>query len=366
MRLERGEISSSQLMFLISCFIQGGLFPLSFSYSISKHDTWLALIAAFIIGIFIVLIYIALASKFPGKNIIEINDLIYGPYFGKLVSLQYIYFFIISLSGYLWFIGDFVLTFIMPETPIIVIMTMFTFICAWAVRKGIEVIARLSVIFVFIPGIIILLTFALLLKNMEFTNFLPVFEVPLEDFIQSTNIIMHISVCEVLVFLMVIPYMNKPKQAKRSVLLGIISGGLILLTGIVRNIAALGPLSEIVTDPSLLTVSLINIGKIISRLEVLVSMAEILLLFIITSVFYYAAVLSVAQITKLRSYLPVVIPIGIIGISLSLISYDSRMQFSYSTMYITPLLSMHIYIVIPLMSLIVAKLRKLPQRNGRN
>lgn len=366
MRLEKGEISSSQLMFLISCFIQAGLFPLSVAYPIAKHDTWLAVIAAFIMGIFIVLIYLALASIFPGKNLVQINDLIYGPYFGKFVSLQYIYFFIISLSGYLWFIGDFVLTYIMPETPIVVIMIMFIFICAWAVRKGIEVIARVSVLFVFIPGVIILLTFALLLKDIEFTNFLPMFEISLGDFIQSTNIIMHVSVCEVIVFLMVIPYMNKPKQVKRSVILGIISGGLILLAGAIRNIASLGPLAAIVTSPSLQAVRLINIGKIITRLEVLVAMAQILLLFIIASVFYYAAVLSIAQITKLRTYLPVVLPIGIIGITLSIISYDSRMQFSYSTMYITPVLSMYLYIVLPLLSLIMAKLRKLPQRKGRN
>lgn len=361
MKLEKGEISSSQLMFLIVGFMQGELLASSFAYPISKHDTWLAVLAGLTAGLLIALVYIALAGKFPGKNLVQIHDLIYGPYLGKLVSLQYIGLFVILLSVHLWFIGDFILTYIMPETPIIVIMIMFTFICAWAVRQGIEVIARMNVLSVFITFLIILLTFVLLLKDMEFTNLLPIFEVPLDDFIQSTHIIMNVSFSELLIFLMVIPYMNKPKQAKKSVLLGMLIGGLFLLIATIRNIATLGPLVTILTSPSMESVRLIHIGKILTRLEILVAMTQILLLFIITSVIYYATVLGIAQIAKLRSYVPLVLPIGIIAITLSLISIDSRMQLEYSATHTTPIYRVYFYIITPLISLLVAKLRKLPK-----
>ncbi len=361
MKLEKGEISSSQLMFLIGGFIQGGLLTLSFAYPISKQDTWLAVIAALIIGLLIVLIYSSLASKFPGKNLVQINDLIYGPYLGKLVSVQYIWFFLTLISVYLWFIGDFVLTFIVPETPIVVIISMFTFICTWAVRQGIEVIARMSVVFIFITSLIVLLTFALLFKDMEFTHFLPILEVPLGDFIQSTHIIMHVSFGELVVFLMVIPAINNPKQTKKSILLGMLIGGIALLIGTIRNIAVLGPLSSIVTSPSLEAVRLINIGEVITRLEVLVAMAQTLLMFIITSVVFYATVLSIAQLLKLRSYVPLTLPIGIIAIALALISFESSMQLRHSSMYITPVFTLWFYVIIPILSLIVAKLRKLPR-----
>ncbi|SDH89655.1 GerAB/ArcD/ProY family transporter [Desulfosporosinus hippei] len=366
MILEKGQISSAQLFFLVNCFIQGALLPLNFAYPISKHDTWLAVIAAMIIGSVIALVYISLAGLFPGQNLVQINDLIYGPYLGKFISLQYILFFLMTLSGYLWFISDFVLTFIMPETPISSIMIMFSFICAWAVRQGIEVITRMSVVFSVIPASIVFITFALLLKDMEFTNLLPLFESPPGDLFQSTHIIMHISFSQVLVFLMVIPYVNKQGPSKTPILLGMLSGGMVILVSSIRNIAALGPLSGIVTSPSLEAVRLINIGKILTRLEILVAMAEILLLFIISCVFYYATVLGLAHISKLRTYVPLVVPIGILSIILSLLSYESRMQVSHSIMYITPIVSLYFYIVLPFMSLIVAKLRKLPRNKGRN
>ncbi|KGK81970.1 spore gernimation protein [Desulfosporosinus sp. HMP52] len=366
MRLEKGVISSLQLFFLVNCFIQGALLPLTFAYPISKHDTWLAVIAAMIIGSVIALVYISLANLFPGKNFVQINDLIYGPYLGKFISSQYSLFFLITLSGYLWFIGDFVLTFIMPETPMSFIMIMFAFVCAWAVRQGIEVIARMSVVFAFIPAIIVFITSAMLLKEMKFTNFLPVLEIPIRDLIQSTHIITHISFSQVLVFLMIIPSLNEQRRAKKPILLGMISAGLILVIGTLRNIATLGPLSPVVTSPSMEAVRLIDIGKILTRLEIFVAMAQILLLFTISCIFYYAAVLSIAQMTKLRTYQPLVVIIGVLSIVLALISYQSRMQLSYSIMYNTPIISLHFYLVLPFMSLIVAKLRKLPQNNGRN
>ncbi|MBC2728976.1 endospore germination permease [Desulfosporosinus sp.] len=361
MKLEKGEISSSQLMLLVGSFLQGGLLSLSFAYAISRQDTWLAVLAALFIGLLFALVYIALANRFPGKTLMQINDLIFGPFLGKLVSIQYLYLFISSLSVYLWFIGDFVLTYLMPETPIILIMIMFSLLCAYAVRQGIEVIARICFIAIIVTSLVILITFALLIKDMEYTYFLPIFEVPIGELIQSTHIIMHVSFSEVLVFLMVIPYMNKPKQTKKSVLLGMLIGGLGLLTATIRNIAALGPLSAIVTSPSLESVRLIDIGKVITRLEVLVAMAQILLLFIITSVLYYAVVLGIAQITKLRSYKPLVLPIGIFAITLSLISYESSMQLRYSSRYITPIFTAWFYFILPLLSLLVAKLRKLPK-----
>lgn len=361
MKLEQGEISCSQLIFLIGGYMQGGLLS-SFSDPISKHDTWLAVLAALFLGLLFSLVYSALAMKFPGKNLIQIIDLIYGPYLGMFISFQYILLFITALSTYLWFIGDFVLTYIMPETPILLIMIMFTFVCAWAVRQGIEIIARISIICVFTTSSIALITFVLLLKDMDFTNFLPFFEVSLGDFIQSTHIIMHVSFSEVVIFLMVIPYLNKPTQTRKSVLIGLLLGGLTLFFVSIRNIAVLGPLSSIVTSPSMEAVRLINLAKIISRLEILVAMVHIFLLFIIASVLYYVTVLSVAQISKLRSCKPIVLPIGIIGITLAFISFDSRMELTYSTMYISPIVSVWFYIIIPLISLLVAKLRKFPKQ----
>ena len=361
MKLEKGELSSTQLMFLVGGFIQGSLLTLTFAKDATKHDIWIAVIAAFIMSLPLTFVYLTLALKFPGQNLIQINDIIFGPYLGKLVSLQYILLFLTIVSANLWFVGDFFLTFIMPETPILAIMIMFAFICAWAVRAGIEVIARMSFLLVLITVIIIFITFIFLLKDMKFTNFLPIFELPLHDFIQGTHILMAIPFNEVFIFMMVIPYVNKMKQVKTSVLYGLIIGGISFLIIVIRNTAVLGPLADIVVSPSMVAVRLIDIGKIINRLEALVAIALLVTIFLKVCVFYYATVLGIAQLLKLRSYVPLVIPIGIIGISIAL-SNESTMQFSYSAKNTYPVFAMPFYIGLPLLSLFIAKVRNLPKQ----
>lgn len=49
MRLEKGEISSSQLMFLVAGFIQGSVLLVAFTDRITKHDTWLAILSGCVI-----------------------------------------------------------------------------------------------------------------------------------------------------------------------------------------------------------------------------------------------------------------------------------------------------------------------------
>ncbi|WHH58632.1 endospore germination permease [Petroclostridium sp. X23] len=361
MRLEKGEISSSQLMFLIGGLIQGSVLTLSFINQITNHDTWLAILAALVICLLLVLIYIAIAQRFPGKNLIQIHDIIYGHYLGKLISALYVWLFLSIFSFQLGFLGDFFLIYIMPETPLLVIAIMFAFICAWAVRSGIEVIARISVIFVGVTLIIVFLTFVLLLKDMKWVNFLPVFDIPVIDFMQGTHVIASIPFLEVLVFLMIIPYMNEKNQVKSAVLSGLLIGGATLLIISVRDTAVLGIISTIVGFPAYDAVRLIDIAKILTRLEVLIAINMLNMIFIKASVFYYAGVLGMAQLLHLRSYVPLVLPIGIISIILGVASHESTMEFAYFGSSIWPVFSILFYFIIPLMSLLIAKIRRVPK-----
>jgi len=363
MKIEKGEISSSQLMSLTIGFLQGSHLLIAFTTGITKHDTWLAVLAALVISLPFVLIYITLAQKFPGKNLIQINDIIYGPYLGKLISALYICFFLLLGALNLRTVSNFFITYIMPETPISVILIMFIFVCAWAVRSGIEVIARCSFILIVVTAILVLMVTILLLKDMKITNFLPVFEIPLKNFIQGTHIMASIPFTQTVVFLMVIPYLNKIKEAKSSILLGLIVGGIQLLIIVVRDTAVLGITETIMVSPSFEATRLIDIAKILTRLDVLVAIVLLVTLFLRVSIFYYAMVLGIAQLFNLRSYLPLILPIGIIIISLAVLVYDSSMEHAFDAGNIYPIYSFPFQFLIPLISLLIAKIRGIPKKH---
>lgn len=364
-KLEKGEIPSTHLMFLVIGFLQGSLLTGTFAKEYAKHDIWIVLTIAFLLNLPLAYAYLTLALKFPGNNLIQINDIIFGPYLGKVVSIQYILMFFMIIAANFWFVGDFILTFFVPETPSLVIIIMFAFVCAWAVRAGVEVFARMSFILVIMISLTILITFMLLLKDMKFSYFLPIFDLPLPDFIHGTHILMAIPFNEVFVFLMVIPCVNKLKEVKSSILYSLILGWITFLIVVVRNAAVLGPLGDIVTSPSMEAVRLIDIGHILNRLEAIVAISFILTMFLKVAVFYYATVLGIAQVFKLRSYVPLVIPIGILGILIAQ-TYESTFQYNYTAINTYPIFSLPFYVVIPVMSLLIAKLRKLPKQKERN
>lgn len=357
MKIEKGIISSSQLIFMVIGFIQASNLLLVFSSRIVSHDGWVAILVALGISIPVVLSYAALAQEFPGKNLIQISDIVYGVYLGKLIAMSYIFIFLSLVSLNLRFFSDFLISYIMPETPLWAILVMLTFISAWAVRAGIEVIARCSFIVIVTALLIIVATTLFLVLDMDILNFLPVLDLPLKDFIQGVHIIFSIHYLEIVVFLMIVAFVNKTKQIKSSMIWGLIVGGVSLLILEVRNVAVLGAVANIVTSPSFVVARYISVAEVFTRLEMFVAIMLIATVFLKVSILYYATVLGLAQTLNLRSYLPLVIPIGIIAISLSIISADSSMEQLYAGMYIWPVFILP-FQLFPVLSLFIVKLRK--------
>lgn len=366
MKIEKGIISSSQLMLTVLCFIQGANLAIAFIYNISKRDTWICIITGYIISFIIILFYIALAQKFSDKNLLEIFDCIYGPYLGKVFSAAYILFFFFIMVQNLYFFGNFWLNYLMPETPMVPILIMFVFVCAWAVRNGIEVIARCSFLFVIITAALVVAVTVLLIKDMKFANLLPVFETPFMDLLQGTHVIAAIPLCEVVVFLMIIPYTNNIKQVKRSVLLGLTLGSTQLLITVIRDITVLGPLAYIATSPPFGAVRQIDIANVLTRLDIVIAIGVLLTVFMKVSVYYYSIVLGIAQTLGLKSYVPIVVPVGILAISVAMQFFSSAIDQVDIAPNIWIIYAIPFQLIIPVLSLIIAKMRKLPQKQGED
>ena len=271
MKVEKGIISSSQLLFMIVGFIQASNLLLAFGSGIVKHDGWLAILAALLLSIPIVLAYSALSRRFRGSSLIEISEIVYGSYLGKLISISYILIFLLLVSLNIRFFSDFLITYIMPETPIWAILIMLTFVCAWVVRGGIEVLARCSFIIIVISSTIILATTLFLLGDMDFKNFLPILDISLQDFIHGIHIISSIHYLEIVVFLMVMAFVNETHQVKRSIVGGLILGALSILIIEVRNVAVLGNIANIVYSASFVTVRYINVAEVFTRMEMFIT-----------------------------------------------------------------------------------------------
>ena len=365
MRLERGRISSCQLLLLIWSFIEGSAPLIGFITPIARQDAWLAVLAAAAVMAPFMYLYALLASKFAGLNLVQISHCVYGPVGGAMASILYIFCFFMTLSFNLRDLGVLYATHFMLDTPQIVFVIIFTAACAAAVSGGIEILARLSLVFVLITTSVILGTSLLLMGNMDFSHFLPIFEVPIKDFIHSTQIMTVIPFAETLVFLMIAAQTGDRRNITGAMLLALVCGAASLLVVTVRNTAVLGPAQTIMESPAFEAARLIDVAKVLTRMDILIGIGQSVALFLKCSVLYYVAVLALAELLRLRTYLPLVIPFGMIVANLAHFVYPTEVDHLATTVNTCVIFPVPILFVLPVLTLLVAKIRNLPLAGGK-
>jgi spore germination protein KB len=358
------KISSSQLMYLLICFILGSVLLLSFEDNTLKQDSWVGIVAAFIACTPFVLSVAFLAKKFPGKSLIDILSIIYGRILGKAFFVLYAGYFFILLSFNLRDLADFYIGYIMPETPMAVFLIITMLVSGYAVHKGIASIAKVGFLSAIYSFLSIIITFLLLLKDMDFTNFLPMFAVPADKFIQGTHILSALPFGEVFVFLMVMPSLRTGQNPVKVVYGGVGIAAVAFLIITVRNIAVLGPSSAIYAGNSYQATRIINIGEFLTRVELLTAIGITIGLFTKISVLFYATVKSTSQLFQLKSDNALLLPLGGLAIVLAIIAFDSTIAHQYVAGRYHAFFSLLFAFIIPPLSLLIAVIKGLPRESG--
>lgn len=352
------RIKISQLVFIIISFIQGSVLLVSFVDNRAMQDAWLIILLSFAASLPFIISYGFLAKRFPGKSLIEINDIVFGKIIGKIISLSYILFFLLLTSFNLRDVADFYTGYVMPETPSMVIIVLFAAVCAFAVQRGIGAIAKTSMITTVITVAIVILTTVLLIGDMDFSNFLPVLNNTPKTYVETTHTFSSVAFCEIAAVLVLMPYLKNDKKLTSSMVWGTGIAALIFLVIVVRDIAVLGNSTGILVDNSYSAVKMINIGEFLTRIELFVALNYTGTLFIKVSVLYFVTVSASRQLLKLNSHRSLLILLGSIVVVLAVIKIDSTIDHKmwgskYAAFFELPFLW-----ILPPLSLLIAKIRK--------
>jgi len=358
MKIEKERISSTQLIFLIIGLAESETLTSAFISGITKQNTWIVWLIGFVIILFMLFIYTSLNNKFPRKSLIEINDLVYGHFLGKIISILYIMYFLYIVAANFRFIADFFSIYLFPQTDIAIFIIGVLIVSMYALKKGLEVIARSAIVIAILAVIVDITITILTLEYFRITNFLPVFQINLKEFVQGINLMVAIPIGEIIVFLMIFPCVNDVNQVKKSAFLGCIIGNIFFLMIILRNISVLGNIEAIHVLPSYQVARIINVGDIITRMEVLIAIILLFDEFLKICIFYYATAVSTAQIFKLKDYKILVIPIGIISVVFSISMFNSAVEHLYYASSIYPIYTLLFIIIFPVLSFIIASIRK--------
>jgi spore germination protein KB len=361
MNIEKGKISNSQLIFLIVGFIEGSTFLVYFVSNLAKHDTWLTILSGLAVILPFGYIYGLLVKRFPGVNLARIHRIIYGRYLGTAISLFYLSYFFLILALNTKDIGDFYTGFFMPNTPLEIFLIVFTFVCAYATWNGIEVLARITPFIVAFVSLIIIGTTFMLLPRMDFSNFLPIGELPLIDFIHSTQLIAEIPFGELVVFLPITFALNDGKSVLKTFLAALLLAAALFMITVIRNTAVLGDAEAMVVSPTIQVARLINFG-FLSRLDILFAAGHTVAIFLKCTVLFYITVLFFSQILELRTYSPMIFPLGCLTIVVGMILYPSPTAHVQSAQNVEVMFFIPFILIFPPLSLLIAKIRNLSRK----
>ncbi|MGG2055004.1 endospore germination permease [Lysinibacillus pakistanensis] len=361
--MEKEIISSRQFMIITLLFSIGTailIIPATIANE-AKQDAWIAAIIGVAISFLLVKLYISLGKRTPNLTFIEANEKILGRIFGKFTAIGFILLTFLSSGELLYFIGIFMKTEVMPETPTMAFALLFSIIIVYAAFLGIEVFARSAeILFPFF--ILIFIVFAVCITpQISFDNVQPILETPKKSLLYSIIRFMSIFSFPLVVLLMLFPsVVNVQKSAQKGFYIGTLIGGIVLIILITLCILVLGPANTASrTFPSYALAQRISIGNFLQRIEIIMAGMWIVSIYIRTFMYFYASVIGVAQLCKIQDHRPLILPFGLLMIGLSQIIHPNIVHSNVYNNEIWPIFSAIFTVILPLTLLIIAKIRKI-------
>jgi spore germination protein KB len=359
--MEKAKISAIQLFALMFMFNMGTAVVVS--YGIQAHkDAWIAILLGVFCGVILFFIYYRLYCQYSDLPITGYARKILGKYVGSVIGCLYIVYFFYACARNVRDFGDLLISSTLQVTPITVVNMLLVLFMCYVVHFGVEVLGRTAEVF-----IVVLFLFGiagnasiLVSGNINVSQLLPTFEQGwspiIHTFLLTTSFF---PFGEMIVFAMLLPYLNRAGSVKNVWLFSIISSGLILCWTSSLNIAVLGvETAERATFPTLATVSTVNIFDFIQRLDAIVVFTMLITVFFKAGVFLYGAVIGIMDLFQLKNYQQILLPSGVIIVYLSVemaSSFTEHLEkgediFRY-------FVHIPLFFVIPLFLLLAAKIR---------
>ncbi|NOU75615.1 GerAB/ArcD/ProY family transporter [Paenibacillus sp. LMG 31458] len=356
------QISPRQLMIIVILYAIGTailVIPASVAAD-AKQDAWMPQIVSIAMGVVLVWLYVFISKKFPQCSIFEINDKVFGKWLGKFITLSLALITLILSSEVVFYVGHFMVTQIMPETPIQSIHIIFMLIVIMGAKLGIVVMLRTAEIF--FPWIVLLFILFMVINipNMELNNLLPIGETTTLPVVRSAVRITSYTYISLFITIgPIIHQVTSMQRAKKAYLIGVIVSGIMMLLLIVSSVLVLGADNTAMqVYPSYALAQRINVANFLQRIEVIAAFLWLVSIYFKLSMFFHTTIRGIAHVFHFRDYKMLCFPLGLIVTVLSLVVYPNT---SYeekwdSLTFIS--LALLIGIVYPLLIVLIGWMRK--------
>lgn len=364
--MERARLSPLQGMFLVvnTVLPTAVLFLPGITSAQARTDAWISGLVTLAAGMAIAWVYVTLAARFPGRSLIRLLPLVLGRWGGAAAGLIYLWWWLHIDAIIVREFAEFMVTAVLPDTPISVFVLLILAAAAYAVRGGIEVVARTNEVVMAVMILSFLAVITLGARDIRFDFLRPVLARGWAPVLRGAWAPTSWYGEVVTSTMMILPFL--PRSARP---LRVVWGGLILLTAIlvpvtVMNETVLGfHLTATSKLPTLATIQMISVADFIERVEPVFVAIWVLGNLIKIAIFYYACAAGTAQWLGLPEYRSLVLPVGVLMATLSLTIHENASELSAFLAKTWPPYALTVEFLLPLFLLLVAALTG--ARSGR-
>ena len=232
--------------------------------SIGGRGGWMSILPGFAAGIPYALMIFSLVEKFPGKNLLEISEILMGKWLGKSIGLLYIMISIYLGGLLLAQIGNIYGVAAMPLTPYGVFCLGGLFLVCALIQSGIEVFARFTEIVFPLIVIALLLNMGLSIPRIEQGELMPILDKGLPSIAFGVPKVIPFVMTYILFLAMLIPFLPRTKQQLSQ-----------LKSGVWRVVFLVGILNMLIVIIQVLVFGPVETTRLFYGLLVLGKMVEI-------------------------------------------------------------------------------------------
>ena len=345
--------------FLIRCAFVG--ICLNNLLIISKQDSWLAVIFAFILGFIPLGIFYLIISHNPKENINDFIKNSLGNILGSIVNIAIIIFVFLFTSLLLWNLINFIGSQYLYKTPNLAISITFALAIYYITSKSINVIGRCSIILFYISIFLFVFSGLGLMFNLDISNIKPTLEYGLTPILGGS--LNYISYNVLPLFLItIIPKgelnENNKKFIKNSIAFYFLATlSLFIVTFFLLSIYGI-EYARILQYPSYHILKRLTILGFIQRVESIMSIQWILDLFVVIVMGLYFVKTSIRQTFKFKDYKFISFILVVILVTTTNYLFKNNTIGNKIIMNIFPFFNYLFFLIIPTIVLVFRKLKE--------
>jgi len=358
-------ITRKHTIALIFTFLLGSSLVMRVGGSAGR-DAWLAILIGMVMTLPMLIVYSRILSLFPGKGLYEIIFTSLGRFFGGVLVFLYVLYSFHLGTLVMCDFSDFVKIVGLYETPKFVTALFLGLLCIWAVKAGIEVIARWTAITMPIMVSVILLITLLLIPKFNFDNLRPVLYNGMQPVLEAAFSVFSFPFAESVVCLAIFSYVKSGSKPLTIFMWSILAGTLILLVTTVRSLLVLGEeFVKLNFFASYASARLIKIGDFLERIEVLVAIVILIGGFVKISICLLTAAKGIADLANIRDYGQFAAPLGILMALYSVVLFESTVEIFIWSEKVYQYYALPFQVLFPLIIWIAAEIKAKKMIQGK-